>query len=199
MTRGTKTFEAPDPEEPSTSRSPILVLTGERGAGKSSSCARIAGLAAARGWRVAGVLSPALLEEGQKVGILVTDLCSGQTRPLARLNRNHKPGGLAYKFDPSALAWADAAVAASTPCDLLILDELGPLEIEQGRGMVSAFRVLRDGRYRLAVVVVRPSLLDPFQTRLGLPCIVRTIRGLPREAADPRALPVEWFEECFRG
>ncbi len=173
----------------------VLVLTGERGAGKSSCCQHIAELASARGWDVAGVLSPALFQEGLKVGILVTDLRSGETRALARYRRNSKPGALCYDFDPTSLAWADSVATNAPPCDLLILDELGPLEMEQGRGMVSALDVLRGGSFRLAVVVVRPALLDLFRNRLGITCRVRCVDGLPLDAPDRRAVQVEWFEE----
>ncbi len=175
------------------------MLTGERGVGKSSCCHHMAELASARGWDVAGVLSPALFQEGRKIGIQVADLRSGETRALARYRRSAEPGASCYDFDPASLDWADALVAGAPPCDLLMVDELGPLEMEQGKGLVSALDVLRKGDFRLAVVVVRPSLLDLFQARLGFPCAVRRVRGLPPGAHNRRAVPVEWFEEYLRG
>jgi len=172
---------------------------------------------------VDGLLCPALFEAGEKRGIIATALRSGESRLLAVPHRLPDPQSLGYRFDEQALAWADRVIAASTPSDLLIVDELGPLEIEMGRGFLSAFDLLRHGDYRLAVVVVRPSLLELFAVRMGLPFETLRVEGQPHEAdlglgerepdgdtLDParpqRCLPAlstlelpGWFEEYLRG
>ena len=104
----------------------ITVLTGERHTGKTSLCHRVANTAAARGWDVAGVISPAVFHDGAKAQILVTDLRSGRSRLLAGHCSKPHPGSLGYQFDDAVLAWADSVVATSSACDLLINDELGP-------------------------------------------------------------------------
>jgi hypothetical protein len=43
---------------------------------------------------------------------------------------------------------------------LLVIDELGPVEFDQGRGLTKAFDILDSQTYRLAVAVVRPDLLE---------------------------------------
>jgi len=177
-------------------RPPVVVLTGERGAGKTSSCRSIARLAASRGWDVAGVISPASFREGQKVGINVLDLRTGRERPLAFVGGESGSAYCCYSFDEGAFAWANGVLESSLPCDLLIVDELGPLEIELGKGFVSAFDVLRRERYRLAVVVVRPALVGQFEARLGLPCsVLRVEPASSGETPDPDRFPVPWFEE----
>jgi len=108
-------------------------------------------------------------------------------------------GALGYLFDEDVLAWANGTIASASPCDLLIVDELGPLEIEQGRGFVAAFDMLRRGDYRLAVVVVRPSLLDSFGARLGIPFDLRLIEGVHYLPADSDSELPAWFEEYIRG
>jgi len=57
-----------------------------------------------------------------------------------------------FRFDPETLAWGDAALAQATPCHLLVVDELGPLEIERGQGWPKAFDVLRGTDFALALV-----------------------------------------------
>lgn len=153
----------------------VVVLTGGRQGGKTSLCQRIAEQATAQGLRIGGVLSPAVFSEGEKIGIAVVDLSSGHSQHLATRRRSPAPNALGYQFEDVALAWADHIVASAMPCDLFIIDEIGPLEIESGGGIVSAFDVLRDGRHRLALVVVRPELVDSFLDRLGLPCDVRNV------------------------
>ena len=47
------------------------------------------------------------------------------------------------------------------------MDEIGPLELDRGRGWVNALDVLCAGQFGLAVVVVRPSLVDAFRAAMG--------------------------------
>jgi len=178
-------------------------LTGCRQAGKTSACRGIVRLAATRGWRVAGVLSPAIFRNGVKVGVETIDLHSGQSRPLASRRLSRHGGLLGYEFDDVALAWANDVVASSYPCDLLIIDELGPLELEQGKGLVAAVEVLRGGCYRWAIVVVRPELVPVFKERLGRPCRVVDVGELFGSAAEAQSggptspLEVCIFEKLF--
>jgi hypothetical protein len=53
------------------------------------------------------------------------------------------------------------------PCDLLIVDELGPLEFDKGQGWLEGFRAVDSGRYRAALLTIRPSLLDRALQRWG--------------------------------
>jgi nucleoside-triphosphatase len=153
----------------------VLVLTGEFGSGKSSICRTVARTAEARGMDVAGVVCPAIYRDGRKVGIRAIDLRAGTERLLATLRTDPHPGELDWAFDGDVLAWTDRVIAATGQCDLLIVDELGPLELERGEGMVSALELLRRQEYKIAVVVVRPRLLERFQALLGLPCNVHQV------------------------
>ena len=65
-----------------------------------------------------------------------------------------------WLFDPRTLDWANQVVVDAPPCDVLIVDELGPLEFRHGEGLRAAFGVILQGQYRLAVVVVRPELVE---------------------------------------
>ncbi len=155
----------------------IAILTGPFGSGKTTACLQLAGLARQRGLDCAGVISPARFDGGVKVGIDVLDVRSGQRRPLAEAN--NRPSELRttrYRFDADAMAWGAGILNMACPCDLLIVDELGPLELEQGQGWINALDVLRDGQFEAAVVVVRPALLDAFCARMqGLTVSVFTL------------------------
>lgn len=138
------------------------ILTGERGAGKTSLCRLLAAQARENGWDAAGVISPAIFDNGQKTGILAVDLRGGESRPLACAiagGRFALPLGKWY-FDRTSLEWGEQVIANSPPCDLLIVDELGPLELLQQDGWQAALAVLRGGNYHLALVVIRPELLE---------------------------------------
>jgi nucleoside-triphosphatase len=145
----------------------IVLLTGEREIGKTYACQRVVEEAKRRGFSCAGVLSPALFDGQEKVGISLIDVASGEERPLATVDdalEGVRWGK--YRFVPSTLAWGSELLANAIPCDLLVVDELGPLELEAGQGLVGALDVLAQGGFSLALVVVRPALVDEVEGRL---------------------------------
>lgn len=150
----------------------ILIITGERGAGKTNLCQRWVDMARASGWQVTGVLSPARLEAGQKTGIDVVDLSSGERRELAHLVTD-SPSQIPcspirtqkWCFDPTALSWGSGILTAAIPCDLLVVDELGPIEFERHMGWVEGLRAVDSKQYHLALVVIRPELLEAARQR----------------------------------
>ena len=72
-----------------------------------------------------------------------------------------------YYFDQRALAWGAARLRRACPCDVLIVDEIGPLEMERAEGWANAIENLCARQYRLAVAVVRPSLVEAVRMALG--------------------------------
>jgi nucleoside-triphosphatase THEP1 len=145
----------------------IVLLTGERGIGKTRVCQRVTEETQRRGFSCAGVLSPARFEGQEKVGISLVDVASGDERPLATVDDAPEEVRWGrFRFVPSSLAWGAVLLSKAIPCDLLVVDELGPLELELGRGFVKALDVLVQGGFSLALVVVRPALLDEAKGRL---------------------------------
>lgn len=149
-------------------RPSIVVLSGEPDSGKTTICARVVALARARGLEVAGVLTPPRLAGGCKVGLDVEEIRTGQRRPLAEgIGPTDGPATECWRFHPDGLAWGTEILCLATPCDLLVIDELGPLELVRNQGWTIGFDLLRASRYRLALVVVRTALLSRFRGRLG--------------------------------
>lgn len=136
-----------------------FLITGGRGAGKTTLCAGLAQAARAAGWQVRGLLSHAVFEGDIRAQINVEDLSSGENRALAMRSNIPTPGSRHWQFDPAAVAWGNSVLQRSLPCDLLIVDELGPLEFEQEQGWQAAFPALDSAQYEIAVVVVRAELL----------------------------------------
>lgn len=144
--------------------SKIVVLTGGRGAGKTTTCRRRVEAARLADWDAGGVISPARFEGGGKTGIWAEDLRTGERRLLAsRVSgelTGHRLGP--WTFDLQALEWGNQVITAAPPCDLLVIDELGPLEFNQNMGWDASFEVLRSQNYALAIVVIRPECIKAF-------------------------------------
>lgn len=132
----------------------IVLITGPRGVGKTTLCLRTVTLAKKASYSCAGLLT--LQEEGDRR--MVVDVRTGDRRPLTASGPTGVPVGR-YLFDPDALAWGAEILVRSTPCDLLVLDELGPLEMAGG-GWAIGMDVLREGHFFLALVVVRTELVN---------------------------------------
>lgn len=141
----------------------IIVLSGERGAGKSTVCRETIALAQARGYTCGGLLT--LSRPDDTLDVL--DVRSGDVRRLT-LEPDASPAVIQgrFRFDPETLAWGNVVLARAWPCHLLVVDELGPLEIEREEGWLKAFDVLRWPDLMLALVVVRPELVARAQLKL---------------------------------
>jgi len=139
----------------------VVLLTAPSGQGKTTACARAVELAHARGLRVAGVLSLPVYQDGAKTAITLRDVGTGRARVLACANQTgHGPRVGIWTFDPASVAWGQQVLASLASCDLLVIDEIGPLELERGQGLTNALDALRGGAYRLALVTVIGPLIE---------------------------------------
>ena len=150
----------------STSR--VVVVTGAPGSGKTTAVLDAAEAVRGAGCRVVGFAQPGFFRDGEKVGFLLRDVATGEEGELARrVDRSVGEHGTAFRFSPAGLELARRALKSAGTGDLLVLDELGPLEL-RGRGHMPAVRqALRAARPKAVVVVVRrhlvPSLLAALQ------------------------------------
>ncbi len=164
----------------------LHLLTAEIGAGKTTFCAALAEQARAAGWDVAGILCPPVFENGIKTGIRAQNLRTKESRPLAvAASFDLRPSTFDLSlgnwfFDPAVIAWGNEILAAAPPCDLFLVDELGPLELMRGEGWFHAIEALRGQNYQVGVAVVRPSLLQTAQSLFPHAQILR----LPASPAD---------------
>lgn len=137
------------------------IITGERGAGKSVFCDRLAEKCRASGLQVGGVISTAVFENGTKTGISLKDISSGRSRLLG--SRAAQPGLTldvgCWHFDPVVLDWGNQCLSAARGSQVLILDECGILEFGQGGGLVEGMRLIDQGEFDFGLVVIRPELL----------------------------------------
>jgi nucleoside-triphosphatase len=152
----------------------IFLVTGVSGSGKTTFCREMARAAQRHAWQIAGLLSLPEFTGPEKTGIWAQDLRSGEKRLLASVKRQEENDLLFGKwfFNRQMLDWGNDVLKASIPCDLLVVDELGPLELKLSQGWTNALDVIRTGRYRLALVVIRPELLEMVQPILNFSQVI---------------------------
>lgn len=145
----------------------LALVTGMKGAGKTRWCMELVKHARALDLKFCGLISPAVFEGDQKVGIDLLDLCTDERRRLAY--RTGDVGGDLLTTDwqmvAETLDWGNSILKGINSCDLFILDEVGPLEFEHGIGLIAGLDIIDSRKNFPAVVVVRPSLLSMTRER----------------------------------
>ena len=144
----------------------IIGLVGSSGSGKTRFCEHILQAARQAGKICYGFYCPAVFVHETKAGINTVLISTGEVKSLAKLSQ---PGSsLAFgkwELSQDTLTWADAWIRKLKRCDVLIIDEIGPLEVYEHRGWASALEVLRQAEFTLGVVTYRPALSKFFTTQ----------------------------------
>ena len=147
----------------------LTLITGEIESGKTSFCRQLADGLKELGWDAAGILSPAVFNEGVKIAIDGLDLRSGKRVRVAELNEagagQAGPRTRRWSFSQEALVWCNELLKEAVPCDLLVIDELGLLEFDRDEGLLDAFEAVDSRQFKACLVVVRPSLVGKARRR----------------------------------
>lgn len=138
------------------------IITGWRGSGKTSFCQAMIEQARQAGWKAAGIFSPAVEKNGIKEFIYAVAISTGEKRLLAAAQQQTRDDFAFgdWFFNQETLAWGNKVIANSLPSDLLVIDEIGPLELFLSLGWVNALEVIQRTDFRLAMVVVRSELVE---------------------------------------
>jgi nucleoside-triphosphatase THEP1 len=137
-----------------------VLLTGERDAGKTTLCLALAALSP----RYDGLVTPRLFDPaGNRAGIAARCLSTGEEWVLARSNRDlDGPRFGRFGFSSAGIERAVGCLRGillrSQGGTIVVIDEIGPLELERGEGLAPVLPLLADAGHLL--LVVRPSLVD---------------------------------------
>ena len=156
----------------------LFILTGDIRTGKTTWLeARVRELEAV-GVPVRGVLAPGVWRDGEKVGIENVLLPSRERVLLATPAGDGCSTGLGWEFNAEALARVNAhlaglnatAVEKDVCPGLLVIDEVGPLELRRGDGLTAALPLLDSGptpAWPHTLVVVHAALAEVARTRFA--------------------------------
>jgi nucleoside-triphosphatase THEP1 len=159
----------------------IIILSGRVHGGKTTLIQKSLSRWASRGLRFGGFLSLCVRAEGGAAEYDFLDLKDGRRLPFLR--RAGEPDWEhigAYYFVPQTLDIARAVIRAAGPDEVLIVDEVGPLELAHG-GLWPALSevVFKPGHKTL--LVAREDILEDLFRLLG------TTMPLIIDVGDPNA------------
>jgi len=149
----------------------LILWTGPRHSGKTTSATKLAQIASAEGFNVAGLLSPPLYRNSKLLGFDVLDLQNQMRAPLAR-RKISQSKAKPFTFISDGLKLGNAALSteATKYANLVIVDEFGPLELnnEGWRKNVDSLLISSNA---IVLLVVRRELADTVrQVYADVPC-----------------------------
>jgi len=159
-----------------------VILSGTRQTGKSTLCRRLAEHLTEQGFKVGGIWTETVVE-GEETTLLVHDLNTGAEITLAG---THLPeSGIAqgpYHFTKEGVFKAMRAIGNGMGADLMVVDEIGPLEVRM-RGFFPVLNLINRAAHSL--LVIRPQLVEDVLQLLRLRHSYRIVPVSPesREAA----------------
>lgn len=138
----------------------IFIITGDKNVGKTSFCQEII-KALKPEKKITGIISPGQYIDGKKIGILAVDISSQKQVLLAKNAPGWDKNNLKkeWKINHEAIVWGNQVLEKSTPTEILVVDEIGILELEQNRGWMAIFPAMKSKKFLNAIIVIRPCLL----------------------------------------
>lgn len=109
----------------------LLFITGRPGIGKTTVLLKTIEELKAKGHNVGGMISREVRQEGTRVGFEIVDLKTGERGWLAHVNQPTGPRVSKYRVNLNDLVTigVKAIQAALTEADLIVIDEIGSMEL----------------------------------------------------------------------
>lgn len=132
----------------------ILLLTGPPGVGKSTAVSRVVLRLKSAGVIVGGCTTAEKRSGGARVGFEVRDLTTGRVGELASTSSKVGPKVGRYRVNLTDLAKVGAAGLgeASDRSELIVIDEVGPMELVSPEFRRAVTKCMNSGKPLLAVV-----------------------------------------------
>lgn len=136
-----------------------VFLTGDPGCGKTTVLKRTADLLALRGLKIGGMMSGENREKGSRVGFSVVDLITGEKGILADMGQSNGPRVGKYRVNIRDLEriGSGAIQRAIEEADVILIDELGPMELHSSRFIESVKAALRAPKHIVGTIHKRAS------------------------------------------
>ena len=121
-------------------------MTGTPGVGKTTTLNRVCSQYSTKGIRIHGITTREIRENGQRTGFKITDLATNKEGWLARKDASVGPQIGSYHViseDLESIGVRGLESAIERPADLIVIDEIGPMEMTSSRFRNAVYKVLR--------------------------------------------------------
>jgi nucleoside-triphosphatase len=132
----------------------VLLLTGSPGVGKTTVLMKTVNTLKGTEYRVGGMISREIRESGTRVGFEILDLNRSKRGWLAHVNQKRGPQVGKYRVnieDLNAIG-AQAILDAVGNCDVVAIDEIGPMELFSEKFKEAARKALESRKLVVAIV-----------------------------------------------
>lgn len=136
-----------------------IFLTGPPRIGKTTIVLKVAGELRNMGLKVGGMISHETREGGDRVGFKIVDLKTGVEGILAHVNQKIGPSVGKYRVCLEDLqnVGVKAILNACKESDLIIIDEVGPMELHSEAFRKAVLEALNSGKTVLGTIHYRAS------------------------------------------
>ncbi|MBE3116899.1 NTPase [Candidatus Bathyarchaeota archaeon] len=147
-------------------RKRVLVLTGAPGVGKTTVLSKTVDALKAKGVGVGGMVSREVREGNVRVGFEILDLTNSKHGWLSHVNQKNGPqvGKYHVNLDDLENIGAKAIIDAAEKCDVVAVDEVGPMELFSPK-FKQAVQAALDSQ-KLVLAVVHAKARDPLLTEI---------------------------------
>jgi len=133
-----------------------------------------------------GFLSEAIVKDQEKIGYDLVDLGDGKSVPFIRKSGRQDWQRIGpYFFIPEGLSRAKQIILRSREAEILVVDEIGPLELS-GQGLWDVLEQVIFQRFQKYLFVLRKGILQDFLKMVGR--IELKIFDIKEEDVLPRLL-----------
>ncbi len=147
----------------------LLFMTGRPGIGKTTVLLNVAEELRAKGYYVGGMISRELRREGSRVGFEIIDFTTGERGWLAHVNQLAGPQVSKYRVNLHDLdsIGAKAIRTALKDADVIVIDEVGPMELFSQAFRQAVSDVLDSSKLVLGVIhqSARDSIIESIRKR----------------------------------
>jgi nucleoside-triphosphatase len=147
----------------------LFVVTGSPGIGKTTVVLKAVENLRARGCLVGGMISRDVRSRAGRIGFELLDLESGRKGSLASVNQNEGPRVGKYRVNMEDLAriGAGSILQAIANADVIIIDEIGPMELLSPDFVQAVLKALDSGKPIICTVhwKMKDGLIDKIRLR----------------------------------
>ena len=132
----------------------LIFLTGRPGVGKTSVLLQAVELLRAKGFTTGGMISRESRDRGIRMGFEIVDLETGRKGWLAHTNQPTGPRVGKYRVNLGDLntLGADSILRAAKEADVVVIDEVGPMELSSEAFKEAVAQALSSGKPVLGTV-----------------------------------------------